>query len=543
MRVTSVRLRLALWNMGMLALVLAAFGAAIRYTDQIKQITSLDWQLDIHAQHLLGGPFGESGGWPPPPDLGPPGVRGRFENSREPGPRSGFGPPGVGGWFAEGRGPGPRSGFLPHPGGWGPRERRPGRWRLELGPPPGPPPPLPFEDRFVDPGGRVVWGPAGAPWDRPGFAKALRGQMVHSTATVAGKPVRLLSLPVRQDAQLAGVLQIAAPLIGIYGELDRLSGVLMALFPVALLVAALGGLLLTDRALRPVRQITQAAAQIGASDLSERLPVSGKDEFSELAATFNGMLGRLERAFTQLAQTLEQQRRFTADASHELRTPLTVIKANTSLALEEERSNAEYRRALEAADRATDTTTRIVQDLLLLARGDAGQLRMEQHPIPMNELLERAVEAFRSSPAAPIAIQLLNPSLTVPGDSHHLLRLFTNLLENAVRHTPETGSITLTTAAEGESVVVRIRDTGEGIPPEHLPHVCGRFYRVDAARTRRPPARGYPGTGLGLAICQSIVEAHDGWLTIESVVGKGTTVTVRLPGPIALAGDDPAPSS
>ena len=92
-------------------------------------------------------------------------------------------------------------------------------------------------------------------------------------------------------------------------------------------------------------------------------------------------------------------------------------------------------------------------------------------------------------------------------------------------------------------MVVRVRDTGEGIPPEHLPHVCGRFYRVDTARTRRPPARGYPGTGLGLAICQSIVEAHDGWLTIESVVGKGTTVTVRLPGPIALAGDDPAPSS
>src|SRR5713226_7248106 len=147
------------------------------------------------------------------------------------------------------------------------------------------------------------------------------------------------------------------------------------------------------------------------------------------------MLGRLERAFTQLAQTLEQQRRFTADASHEIRTPLTIIKANTSLALEEERSNAEYRRALEAADRAADTTTRIVQDLLLLARGDAGQLTMDPRPVRMNALLERAVEAFRGTPAAPIAIELSNPSLTVPGASHRLLRLFTNLLENAVRHT------------------------------------------------------------------------------------------------------------
>jgi heavy metal sensor kinase len=361
--------------------------------------------------------------------------------------------------------------------------------------------------------------------------------MVHTTTTMAGQPMRLLSLSVREDGPVTGVLQIGAPLIGIYEELNRLSGTLFTLFPLALLVAALGGIFLTEHALRPVRQITQAAARIGASDLAARLAVRGKDEFSELAATFNGMLGRLERAFTQLAQTLEQQRRFTADASHEIRTPLTIIKANTSLALEEERSNAEYRRALEAADRAADTTTRIVQDLLLLARGDAGQLSIEPHPVRMNEVLERAVEAFRGTPAAPIAMELSKPSLTVPGDSHHLLRLFTNLLENAVRHTPPTGSITVTAGAEAGSVVVQVRDTGEGIPPEHLPHVCERFYRVDAARTRR-----HGGTGLGLAICQSIVEAHDGWLTIESVVGDGTTVTVRLPGPITLAGDDPAPS-
>src|SRR5207248_1209335 len=134
--------------------------------------------------------------------------------------------------------------------------------------------------------------------------------------------------------------------------------------------------------------------------LSERLPVEGHDELSELAATFNGMLGRLEQAFTQLALALEQQRRFTADASHELRTPLTIIKAHTSLALEEERTNREYRQALVAADRAADTTTRIVQDLLLLARADVGQLRPEKalggprRLTPIREVLEAAAEAF-----------------------------------------------------------------------------------------------------------------------------------------------------
>src|SRR5262249_558470 len=117
-----------------------------------------------------------------------------------------------------------------------------------------------------------------------------------------------------------------------------------------------------------------------------------------------------------------------------------------------------------------------------------------------------------------------------PADPDHLFRLFGNLLQNAVRHTSQTGSITVSADEEEDGVVVRVRDTGEGIPPEHLPHVCERFYRVDAARTRR---RG--GTGLGLAICQSIVEAHDGSLTLESIVGEGTTVTVWLPGPPVAA--------
>jgi signal transduction histidine kinase len=112
----------------------------------------------------------------------------------------------------------------------------------------------------------------------------------------------------------------------------------------------------------------------------------------------------------------------------------------------------------------------------------------------------------------------------VPGDAHHLLRLLTNLLENAVRHTPASGRITLSAEASGEDIIIRVRDTGEGIPAEHLPHVCERFYRVDTARTRRQG-----GTGLGLAICRSVAEAHQGSLTIDSGVGEGTTITVRLP--------------
>jgi heavy metal sensor kinase len=535
-RITSVRLRLALWNVGVLALVLAAFGGAIRYTDQVTRTASLDGELFRHANFVVDDWAGSRGMRPPFPDRLPP------DGGRMPPP-----------------------GFYPRgPEEWGPGERRPAEWGRGPGGPHGGPgrgprggpgggPPLPVRflaDRFFDPAGRPLnpsghpqTGTKADPWDRTAFAHALRGQQefYYSTAAVAGVPVRVLSVRLRQEGQVVGVLQVAAPLTVMYEELARLSGVLMMLFPLALLVAALGGIFLTEGALRPVRQITQAAAQIGASDLGERLPVKGKDEFSELAGTFNGMLGRLEQAFTQLAQALahqaaalEQQRRFTADASHELRTPLTIIKANTSLALEEERSNAEYRRALEAADRAADTTTRIVQDLLLLARGDAGQLRLEPRPIRIGELLERAVEPLRRSPGPSIAIERSDLPMEVSGDPHHLLRLFSNLLENAVRHTPAPGQITISVEVEENNLAVRVRDTGEGIPPEHLPHVCERFYRVDAARAR---PRG--GTGLGLSICQTIVEAHQGSLTIQSIVGRGTTVTVRLPGPIVRIQDEP----
>jgi signal transduction histidine kinase len=236
------------------------------------------------------------------------------------------------------------------------------------------------------------------------------------------------------------------------------------------------------------------------------------------------MIARLEGAFQNIEEAYEQQRRFVADASHELRTPLTTIKANTSLALAGRHSEADYREALQAADTAADTMNRIVQDLLLLARSDGGQLTLERLPIPLEEPLCRAVDLVSGPDAAPVFLDLPAARLGVLGESHYLTRLFVNLLENAVRHTPPDGQIVVSARAAGGTVTVRVRDDGEGIPPEHLPHVCERFYRVDDARTR---ARG--GTGLGLAICRSIVDALDGDLAVASEVGRGTTVTVTLP--------------
>ncbi len=281
-------------------------------------------------------------------------------------------------------------------------------------------------------------------------------------------------------------------------------------------MAAVGGAFLTGRMILPVRDMTRAAGRIGAQDLSQRLPAAGHDEFSELAATFNGLLERLEKAF-------EQQRRFTADASHELRTPLTAILANTSLTLAGPATLAESTQALQATQRAATRMNRIVQDLLGLARSDAGQVEMDLEPIPIRPLLEAAVEALAGSNHAPVHFDVPPEPLFIVGDDHALTRLFTNLLDNAARHTSPSGRITVTASRESSLVNVTVADTGEGIPPEHLPHVCERFYRVDPAR-----ARAGGGTGLGLAISQSIIEAHGGTLSLESQVAVGTRVCVTL---------------
>jgi signal transduction histidine kinase len=267
---------------------------------------------------------------------------------------------------------------------------------------------------------------------------------------------------------------------------------------------------------RPLRQVNQAIALIGAEDLSRRLAVRGQDEFSILATNFNAMLSRLEEAF-------EQQRRFTADASHELRTPLTVIKVYSSRGLCDPESTEKQRLAWGATDRAATLMNAIVQDLLLLARSDAGQLTPSLQPTSVWADMEAAIEAVQAEGSAPI-LNTLPRHLMVHGDGVLLTRVFTNLLKNALRHTPTEGKITIKGETKGDLVVVAITDTGTGIPAADLPHILERFYRVDEARSRA----GGGGTGLGLAICQSLLHAQGGHLEIDSVLGEGTTVRVLL---------------
>lgn len=317
-----------------------------------------------------------------------------------------------------------------------------------------------------------------------------------------------------------GWLQAIQPLAPVQDALESLSRQMLLGFPLALLLAAVGGLFLARRALAPVDRITSTAATLSASDLSQRIGYHGPtDELGRLATTFDAMLDRLAAAFAR-------ERRFTADAAHELRTPLAALKGRVEVALSRPRSTGEHVATLYALAKDIDRLARLSGDLLLLARLDDGELRPEHEQVRLDDLLPSVAESLRDLVEAQgLRLQTdLTPEIIVSGDVSQLSRLFLNLLDNAVKFTPAGGSIVVRLNVEQTNAVVAVSDSGPGIPPEQLPLLGRRFYRGSADR-----ARGVGGSGLGLAIAGELARAHGGTLSIDSAPGQGVIVTVRLP--------------
>jgi heavy metal sensor kinase len=316
------------------------------------------------------------------------------------------------------------------------------------------------------------------------------------------------------------ILQVAAPLAADDHELGELLAVLMLAGPVALASALGGGYVLARRALAPVDRMGADVAQITATRLDRRLEIPNpNDELGRLGATLNGMIGRLERSF-------EEIRRFTADAAHELRTPLTVMRNAAEVALRSPREPEHYCRVIGDMLEEVERLTRMSEQLLFLCREDAGLIPLATGTMRLDDLVRDAVEHMRVVAEAKRLTLDCGPltASTIRGDADQLRRLLFNLLDNAIKFTPPGGTIRATLVrSEGQARVV-VEDGGIGIPPEHLPHVFERFYRVD-------PARGHEtdGTGLGLAICRSIAEAHGGDMQVESMVGQGTRAALTLP--------------
>jgi len=286
---------------------------------------------------------------------------------------------------------------------------------------------------------------------------------------------------------------------------------------VALTVASFLGRFLVRKSLKPIDDITKTAQQIEAENLTPRfeMPKTG-DELSQLASTLNEMIDRLELS-------LQQIRQFTADASHELRTPLTVIRGQTEVILRRERSTEEYRQVLESNLEEMEWMSRMIDNLLTLSRADAGQLQIELEPVQLKRLVVEAYEechVLAEAKKLSVFLDKIEAAL-VYGDEMWLRQVLVNLIDNAVKYTPEGGKIWLSLEVEAGYAKLTVKDTGIGIPEEDLPKIFDRFYRVDKARSRQ-----IGGSGLGLSIIKWIVIAHKGRVEVTSQLEEGSCFTI-----------------
>jgi heavy metal sensor kinase len=323
--------------------------------------------------------------------------------------------------------------------------------------------------------------------------------------------------------------------------LEDIRRTLYWMIPVMLAIASAGGYFLARKSLAPVVAMSEKAAHMGAQNLQERLPVQNpRDELGRLASTFNGLLERVNRS-------LEQQRRFMADASHELRSPVSIIRGEAEVALSQARRPEEYRESLAISLEEARRLSQIVDDLFTLARADAGQYPLYPRDFYFEELAGDCVRAARSIAAARGTTLSYEPHSEMPihADETLLRRLTMNLLDNAIKYTPEGGNINVACQRAGSEYSLTVRDSGPGIPAEAQEKIFERFFRLDPARTQNRSALGaaetdapaMTGAGLGLAIARWIAEAHHGRLVLVQSDASGSMFAAFLPADGAAAAE------
>jgi heavy metal sensor kinase len=341
------------------------------------------------------------------------------------------------------------------------------------------------------------------------------------TLSINRTPFRILTAPVS-----IGTVQIGLPTDEFQEMQQQFLWTVVFGTAMLLLISAVAGYWMSGRALRAVDRIAIAAERITSANLSERLPcMSTGDELDRLSEVLNKMLAGLESSFRRIAQ-------FTADASHELRTPVAIIRTTAELMSSRPRSPDEHNRAWASVLAQTERTTQLIDDLLTLARSDAGADTLDLQPTEIAAVASAAVSTMQVLAGSrgvhlrfmPTAQQVLL------ADAEALGRVFTILLDNAVKATAPGGLVVVSLALErdanGHHAVITVKDTGAGISPEDLPHIFDRFYRASKDRSRETG-----GAGLGLAIAQWIVSRHDGLIQVQSQLGKGATFRVILPSP------------
>lgn len=331
-----------------------------------------------------------------------------------------------------------------------------------------------------------------------------------------GQPLRLA---VSQDRNMK--VYVAYPIAEIDDVLSNLFSIFIILIPIALGVSIAGGWFLAARSLKPVDDISRAARAITAQNLDRRIHYTGvDDELGRLVATFNEMISRLQLSFSQIQQ-------FSSDASHELRTPLTIMRGELELILRSRRATSErYRTVVSSVLEETIRMTTIVDNLLTLAKADIGTsvgIMQDVWLRPIIQELQEDSEMLAERKKISVSVGSLDDTL-VSGDPVRLRQLFLNLIDNAIKYTPERGSVELSLIRDNGYAKVRVKDTGIGIPQNEIDKIFHRFYRVDKARSRE-----LGGSGLGLSIAKWISEIHGGTILVESEVNTGSIFTVILP--------------
>jgi heavy metal sensor kinase len=332
-------------------------------------------------------------------------------------------------------------------------------------------------------------------------------------------PYRIISTPVYRDRKLTEIIQLGTHLRFVRKNLSHFRNNILIALLIVLVLGAVGGWVLARRSLSPIGYIASKAQSITSENLSERLhPRGTDDELDDLIGTINGMIVRLESSFKRMAE-------FTADASHELKTPICAMRGEAEVLLSKGRPAQEYQEGLAHFIEQFDHLNQMINDLILLSKFDASQVELKMVPLRLDLLIKDLCNLFQVlADQNEIALETVAiEEATVIGDKVRLQQLFTNLIDNAIKYTLK-GSIHVTVEKNKDSALVKVRDTGIGIPKEEQEKIFKRFYRVDKSRSRETG-----GVGLGLSIAEWIVHAHHGRIEVESELNQGSTFTVFLP--------------
>ncbi len=346
----------------------------------------------------------------------------------------------------------------------------------------------------------------------------LQGDDYVTTVEVRARTFRVMAIQIKTTRTM--VIQVACDRRRETGIIRRYKVAMAIVLSLSFLLCAIGGYFIAKRGIRPVYKIVRATEQIGHGTMHERIKIDAlPSELQQLASSFNAMLDRLEESFARISQ-------FSEDIAHELRTPVNNLRGGMEVVLGKTRSPAEYCDAIGSALEECERLARLVDRLLFIARSENSDVKIERDPVDLRVELLNTQEFYEvNAEDKGVTLSVDSPEgLSVLANRDLLRSLIGNLVSNAIAHTPAGGLIQLTAAEVNHRAVVAVKDTGKGIPPEHIPHLFDRFYRVDRSRTKTSG-----GVGLGLAIVNTIAKLHGATLDIVSEVGKGTTISVTFP--------------